>query len=188
MQKLLIETNRLLIRNLSLSDLEDFHLYRSNENIAKYQGFYVMDMKQAKEFIREQMDLSFGKPGQWVQYGIENKSTQKLIGDCAIRLDETNIQIAEIGITVSHLHQKNGYAKEAMRGIFSFLFNEQNIHRIIETVDTENLASIKLMESLGLTKDEHSLERVFFKGKWGHEIRYLITTHAPKAGTTWLQG
>ena len=174
MQKLLIETNRLLIRNLRLSDLEDFHLYRSNEDIAKYQGYYVMDMKQAKEFIHEQTDIPFGNPGQWVQYGIENKSTQKLIGDCAIRLDENNIPNAEIGITISHLHQKKGFAKEVMRGIFSFLFNDHNTLRIVETVDTENLASIKLMENLGLFKDEHSLEKVFFKGKWGYEIKYTM--------------
>ena len=174
MQKLLIETERLLIRDLRLSDLDDFHFYRSNEDIAKYQGFYVMDLKKAKEFIIEQKDRSFGEPGQWVQYGIENRSTQKLIGDCAIRLDENNIQVAEIGITISHLHQRNGFAKEAMRGIFSFLFNTQNVQRIVETVDVENLASIKLMESLGLQKEEHSLEKIFFKGKWSHEIQYSI--------------
>ena len=174
MQKISILTNRLHIRNLNPSDIDDFLIYRSNPEVTKYQGFHVMNMKQAREFIEEQKDRLFGEPGQWVQYGIENKSTQKIIGDCAIRLEEFNNQVAEIGITISHLHQGKGYASEGMRGIFSFLFNTQSVERIVETVDAENLASIKLMESLGLYKEERIIEKVFFKGKWGSEIQYSM--------------
>jgi ribosomal-protein-alanine N-acetyltransferase len=37
-----IQTPRLHVRHLTLSDLVDFHLYRSNPDVTKYQGFYVM--------------------------------------------------------------------------------------------------------------------------------------------------
>lgn len=89
MQKLQLETERLIIRNLESSDVENFHLYRSNPEVTKYQSFDVMTLDQAEKFIANQKDRMFGKPGEWAQYAIEHKDTKKLIGDCAINLMNT---------------------------------------------------------------------------------------------------
>jgi len=169
-----IITERLHIRNLKSTDLKDFHFYRSNPEVTKYQGFDVMDTKHAEEFINEQINKQFGKAGEWVQYGIENKSTGKIIGDCAIKLDQNDIRIAEIGITISHLDQRNGYAKEVLLGILTFLFDSKGIHRVVEIVDTENIASINLLKSTGFRQEGHFIENIFFKGKWGSEFQYAM--------------
>ena len=174
MDSLEIHTERLHIRNLKETDVKDFHVYRSNPEITLYQGFDVMDLKQAEEFIKRQENKVFGKPGEWVQYAIEEKISGKLIGDCAIKLDENDPRIAEIGMTISHLHQKKGFAKESMLGIVDFLFAVKNIHRIQETVDVENIASIKLIESIGFRKEGHFIENIFFNGKWGSEFQYAL--------------
>lgn len=174
MEFLNIQTDRLNIRNLVESDLQKFHEYRSNPEIAKYQGFDVMDEPQCEIFIKSQLKLSFGKPGQWVQYGIEQKATGKIIGDCAIKLQEYDSRIAEIGITISHFHQKKGFAKETMQGILSFLFDEKKLHRVVETVDAENIASINLLKSTGFKQEGHFIENIYFKGKWGSEFQYAM--------------
>lgn len=174
METLNITTERLTIRHLAPADLIDFHVYRSNPEVTKYQGFDVMDLEQAAAFMEENSTKNFGKAGEWVQYGIENNSTGKLIGDCAIKLDPYDIRIAEIGITISHLEQKKGYAKEALSGILTFLFHEKAIHRVVEIVDAENTASIGLLESIGFRKEGHFIENIFFKGKWGSECQYAM--------------
>ena len=174
MENLEIRTARLHIRNLKEKDLNDFYVYRSNPEIVKYQDFDIMSFEKAKTFIVAQKDRSFGVPGQWVQYGIEKKTSGKIIGDCAVRLEESDTRIAEIGITISHLHQKNGYAKEAMLGLIDFLFAVKKIHRIVETVDVENGASIRLIESLGFRKEGHFIENLFFNEKWGSEFQYAM--------------
>ena len=48
-----INSVNLKIRHLKPSDLDDFHLYRSNPEVTKYQGFDVMTLVQAAEFILE---------------------------------------------------------------------------------------------------------------------------------------
>ncbi|MEO9020535.1 MAG: GNAT family protein [Ginsengibacter sp.] len=174
MQKLLIDTERLHIRNLKSTDLSDFHFYRSNPEVTKYQGFDVFTIEKARQFIQEQLDKEFGKPGEWVQYGIENKKTSKLIGDCAIKLDQYDARIAEIGITISHTAQKNGYAKETLISILNFLFSIEDFHRITGIVDTENTASIQLLKSAGFKQEGHFVENIFFKGKWGSEFQYAM--------------
>ncbi len=181
MQKLLIETKRLRIRNLELGDLANFHAYRSNPEVTKYQGFDVFSMKQAEDFIREQTDKEFGKPGEWVQYGIENKESGRLIGDCAIKLNEQDMRLGEIGIIISPGEQKKGYAKEILHAILDFLFSIENFHRVTETVDAENTASIQLLKSAGFREEGHFIENIFFKGKWGSEYHYAMLK------TEWLE-
>ena len=174
METLNINTERLIIRHLELSDLANFHIYRSNPEVTKYQGFDVMTIDQAEEFIKDNSTKSFGKAGEWVQYGIENSETKQLIGDCAIKLDQYDTRIAEIGITISHLEQKKGFAKEVLNGILTFLFEIKEIHRVVEIVDSENIASINLLKSIGFRQEGHFIENVFFKGKWGSEYQYAM--------------
>ncbi|WP_082603467.1 GNAT family N-acetyltransferase [Flavobacterium sp. Root901] len=174
MKPLYINTTRLNIRHLALSDLSDFMTYRSNPEVTKYQGFDVMTTEQAEEFIKDNSTKYFGNAGEWVQYAIENSATGKLIGDCAIKLDLYDIRIAEIGITISHLEQRKGYAKEVLLGILAFLFDEIKIHRVVEIVDAENRASIQLLKSIGFREEGHFIENIFFKGKWGSEFQYAM--------------
>lgn len=174
MEILNIQTTHLNIRHLELSDLSDFHIYRSNPEVTKYQGFDVMTIEQAEKFIKDNSTKHFGNAGEWVQYGIENIATRQLIGDCAIKLDPYNTRIAQIGITISHLEQKKGFAKEVLLGILAFLFDTKEIHRVVEIVDTENIASINLLKSTGFKQEGYFIENIFFKGKWGSEFQYAM--------------
>lgn len=174
MNKLVITTKRLMIRNLELKDLNAFHLYRSNPEITRYQGFDVMSIEECRNFIEQQKDRHFGVPGEWLQYGIENLETGAMVGDCAIRLEQGYLETAEIGITISHLYQRQGFAKEVLSGIMKYLFEVRNIHRIVETVDVDNKSSIYLMEAVGFRKEGHFIENIFFKGSWGSEFQYAM--------------
>lgn len=174
MEQLLIHTDRLLLRNLKESDLENFFIYRSNPEVTKYQGFDVMSKDECIVFIKSQTHKLFGNLGEWVQYGIEEKSSGNLIGDFAIKLNENNGQLADIGITISHLYQQKGFAKECLTTLVNWLFNSHNIHRITETVDAENIASIKLLQSVGFKQEGHFVENIFFKGKWGSEYQFAL--------------
>jgi [ribosomal protein S5]-alanine N-acetyltransferase len=174
LEKTICITPRLKIRNLRESDLDAFHQYRSNPDITRYQGFNTFTLQQSQDFIASQTNNLRISPGEWSQYGIENISSAQLVGDCAIYLQMTDSRIAEIGITISHLHQRLGYAKEAMLGLISFLFLEKGIHRIVETVDEENIASIQMLKSLSFREEAHFIESVFFKGKWGSEYQFAL--------------
>ena len=174
METISINTPRLFIRNLQLKDLDAFHSYRSQEAVMLYQGSDIMNKAQAKEFILDQKDKQFGKAGKWVQYAIENKAIGILIGDCAIKLQETDPRIAEIGMTISPVSQRKGFGKEAFLAITAFLFDTKKIHRIVETVDAENTASIRLLQSTGFREEGYFIENIFFNGKWGSEYQYAM--------------
>ncbi len=74
----LFKTQRLKIRNLRETDLDDFHLYRSNPEVTKYQGFDTYTREQAKSFIAEHQNKLLIVPGEWIQYAIENISNRTI--------------------------------------------------------------------------------------------------------------
>lgn len=174
MTKLNIRTPRLTIRHLTADDVSDFHAYRSNPEVTKYQSFDVMTKTQAESFIAANAPKFFGKPGEWVQYAIEESETKKFIGDCAIKLNQDDPKTASVGITLSHLAQKQGYGREILKAILTFLFDENGVRRIVETTDAENIASINLMKSLGFRQEGHFIENIFIKGKWGSERQFAM--------------
>ncbi len=169
-----IKTNHLHIRTMKNHDVENFLDYRSNPEIVKFQSFDVMDLDRAQKFVEEHSQKRFGKLGEWVQYAIENLETREMIGDCAIKLDAFDAQIAEIGITVSHRHQKKGFAREALSGIVDFLFSNGDFHRIVELVDTQNAASIAMLESCGFRQEGHFVQSYFDNGVWTDEFQYAM--------------
>lgn len=174
MPALLLETARLRIRPLRPADLADFYAYRSNPEVTRYQGFDVFSREQAAAFIAQQLPLEFGQPGQWVQYGLEHQRTGRLLGDCAICLQQADSRMAEIGITIAPAAQRQGYAREVLRALLDFLFQLPDFHRVVETVDADNAASIALLESLGFRLEGEFRDNIFFKGQWGSERQYAL--------------
>jgi RimJ/RimL family protein N-acetyltransferase len=168
-----IRTSRLLIRNLKDKDLEDFFLYRSDPEIVKYQGFDVFTRNDAREFINLQKEKTIGEPGEWIQFGIELVDSKRLIGDCAIFLDK-DPGSASVGITISPSYQQQGYAKEVLAACIDYLFRERAIHRIVETVDADNHASIRLLKSLSFREEGYFIEKIFFKGRWTSEYSFAM--------------
>ncbi len=47
----------------------------------------------------------------------------------------------------------------------------------LAAIQGENTASIALLERLGLRRDGHFIQNVWFKGKWADEYLYAILQH-----------
>jgi RimJ/RimL family protein N-acetyltransferase len=171
-----LETNRLIIRNLRESDLEDFFAYRSDPRVCEFQGYEPMTRENAAGFIGKVKDAEFGKPGEWIQLGVELKSENKIIGDIGLRPEQNEPRIVEFGVSFSTRYQGKGYAREALTKIFDFLFNEAAIHRITGIVDAENPSVIRLLENLNFRR-EAEFKQSFWdapKNEWRDEFLYAM--------------
>ncbi len=149
--------------------------YRSDPAVAKYQGWDTpYGIEAAKTFIREMKERLPGARGEWYQIAVELKASGKMIGDCAFHILPEDGQQAEIGVTLSRRYQGKGYATEAVTRLLAYLFGELGLHRVRATCDAENLASVKLLERIGMRKEGHLLENIWFKGAWGSEYTYAL--------------
>lgn len=171
-----LETQRLIIRKLREGDLEDFFEFRSDPEVCEFQGYEPMTRENAVGFIGKLKDAEFGKPGEWIQLGVELKSENKIIGDVGLKPEAHDARIVEFGISFSTKYQKKGLAAEALIEIFNRLFAERGVHRIFGITDVENASCIKLLENLKFRR-EAEFKQSFWdapKNEWRDEFLYAM--------------
>ena len=169
-----IESERLWIRRFNDSDLVPFMAYRNDPEVARYQSWNSCDEREARAFIREMQSARAGVPGEWFQFAIESKETQELIGDCALRVDEHEPYRAEIGFTLAREYQGRGFASEAISGLLDYAFDALGLYRVIAIADCRNAPSVALLERVGMRREGHFIENVWFKGSWADEYLYAV--------------
>jgi RimJ/RimL family protein N-acetyltransferase len=169
-----LETTRLRLRHFTDTDLLAFMAYRNDPVVARYQSWEDISEKDARAFIQEQKEIQPGVPGQGFQIAIELKETGVLIGDCYFIINELDDRQAEIGFTLSRAYQGRGFATEAVSCFLNYSFLTFDLHRVIAITDCENAAATALLERLGMRREGHFLQNIWFKGKWGDEYLYAI--------------
>jgi RimJ/RimL family protein N-acetyltransferase len=169
-----LETTRLRLRHFLDGDLALFMAYRNDPEVARYQDWEGISEPEARAFLQEQKEVQPGLPGQWFQIAVELKETGMLVGDCALKIEEHDERQAEIGYTLSRAYQGRGIASEAVSCVLEYAFVTLGLHRVIAMTDCENVASVALLERLGLRREGHFRQNVWLKGKWGDEYLYAM--------------
>ena len=171
-----LETERLFIRPIKSSDLEDFLEYRSDPKVCEFQGFQPMTREKAAKFIENLKNAEFGIAGEWIQLGVELKAEKKLIGDIGLKPESYETRVVEFGVTFSNEYQKKGFAREALSEVFDLLFKRVGIHRIIGITDVKNENCINLLESLKFRREGEFKESFWDhgKGNWRDEFIYAM--------------
>jgi RimJ/RimL family protein N-acetyltransferase len=110
------------------------------------------------------------EPG-WFQYAVELKPDHRHIGDVGVNLNDNRMQ-AEIGYTLAPDRQGHGYATEAVRAVLDRLFTVQGLHKVSAECDARNVASIRLLERLGFTREGLLRRHTWIKGEWTDDLLY----------------
>jgi RimJ/RimL family protein N-acetyltransferase len=169
-----LESARIILRHFRDADLPSFLAYCNDPEVVKYQTWESMSTQEAHTFLQEQKTLQPGVPGQWFQFAIELKETGQLVGDCGLKVHQQDTQQAEIGFTLSRDYQSKGLASEAVSCLLDYAFLHLGLHRIIAITDCQNGPCVALLERLGLRREGHFLQNIWFKGKWADEYLYAI--------------
>ena len=80
----------------------------------------------------------------------------------------------EIGWAVHPVEWGNGFATEAARYLMDWGFRELNVHRIVAFCHASNIASVRVMEKLGMHQDGLLRETRWLRGMWNDEYVYAI--------------
>lgn len=174
MHMLPLSTRRLVLRRLTVADAAAFAAYRSDPDVARYQGWDGCSHTEAEAFIRDQQSVDPGQPGQWFQVAIALKEEGELIGDCAVRVHSPDVRQATIGFTLARASQGQGFATEALTCVLDHLFRHMRLHRVVADTDPRNTSSWALLERLGMRREGHLWQSLMFKGQRVDEYLYAI--------------
>jgi len=147
-----IITERFKLRQLNKSDSEKIFEIRSNISIAQYLDRpLATSINDAISFI-EKISDGISK-NQVIYWGIENKSTQEIIGTKTLWQISVDGSQAEIGFELFPIYQGKGVMQEVLPVVIHFAFNSMKLSKIEGEVAFDNLKSIKLMEKFGFVYD-----------------------------------
>jgi RimJ/RimL family protein N-acetyltransferase len=169
-----IESPRLVLRRFADADLAAFLAYLNDPLVARYQSWESYTEQQAREVIEQQQGREPGVPGQWFTFAAELKETKALVGHVALSVKEADPRQAEIGFTFAREYQGRGLAREAAERVLGYAFDVLGMHRVVAVADCENVRSVALLGRLGMRREAHFVENIWFKGAWGSEYLYAM--------------
>jgi RimJ/RimL family protein N-acetyltransferase len=149
-----IVTERLILRRFRATDLPAFIAYRSDPDVARYQGWDAsFSIADAVRFLAEQDAVALGMPGAWTQLAAADRVDGTLHGDCAACISADDRRSAEIGVTVAPASQGRGYATEALTALLTTLCDEHGVERVQAQCHRRNSAVHALLERVGLQRE-----------------------------------
>jgi RimJ/RimL family protein N-acetyltransferase len=175
-------TARLRLDALRADDAAALFAYRADPVVARFQGWRPADVAAAREFIAAQTAVTPDTPGGWFQRAIRLREGSSLIGDLGLQLPAATGDSVEFGISIAPAFQRRGYAREVARSVFDLLFGQLGRHRVHASVDPRNLASMALMESLGLRQEGHFRESLWLHGEWVDDVVFALLAREWRAG------
>lgn len=179
-EDILLQTDRLCIRPLVLSDYEvwhrawialdapkspwDLHVHAPQELTQNAFEAYV---QSTHKLLR--MDTNYF-------LAIFNDAQDQFLGTISLMdLSRGKFQNAYLGYGILHTHWRQGYANEACMCIMDFAFNTLKLHRIEAGIEPENVPSNALARKLGLRLEGLSQRRLFVRDQWRDMNLYALT-------------
>ena len=136
-----LETKRLIIRKPETKDVDDYLEFRNSEFVLKYNGMTKTSRERAVRRFGEEIS----------EYVLEKKDNGKVVGVVSIDEDSLRYGVAskELSYFLSESEAQKGFMKEALGAVIDHLFREEKLQCVAARSFAPNVASRKLLESLG---------------------------------------
>lgn len=174
---LFIETERLILRPLTLDDADDLFQYQSHPEIVRYIPWPERTHQQVLEALEKYAasgKSELKEDGDFILLAWQLKDSGQVIGQSNLGFKSLSDQCADMGWVTHQDYQRQGFAFEASHALIKYAFENFPLHRIIAEIDTRNPESARLAEKLQMRLEGEFKEAEFFKGDWCSMWLYAI--------------
>lgn len=166
-----LNSTRLHIRRYNQSDEQVEVAQQQNAEVMRYIRPAVSE-QQAKEIFIKMLEPWQAEDGNWVAISVERLSDGAIIGALSFRFESFDFEIVEIGYRFVPEYQGQGYAVEAVSLMVDWLIKDIGVHKIVAKCDPENVASVRVMEKLGMQLEAKLREHYKLAGRYTDEYVY----------------
>jgi [ribosomal protein S5]-alanine N-acetyltransferase len=168
-----LESERLLLRQITPEDVNEIFAMRSDKEVMKYIPRPVAQtLEDAMDVIN--MIQSKLETNEGCNWAITLKGNPKLIGFIGHYRIKWEHFRSEIGYMLLPEYNGQGITTEAIKLMVDFGFNQMNMHSLEGILDPENTASARVLEKNGFVKEAHFIENEFFNGKFLDTVIYSL--------------
>ena len=167
-----LETERLLLRQLAVSDAPDYFLFMSDEeNIRYYDPAPMTQLEHAEKSIERHRRRFAGQEA--LRWGITLKGENRVIGNGGYAWEAEN-HLAVLSYILSKHYWNQGIMTEALTAMIQFGFDHLHVHRMEAQVASPNLASIRLLEKLGFQEEGRLRDRQYVNHQFVDESIFAL--------------
>jgi len=169
----ILESERLLFREMSLSDSKDLFLIRSNDDVMRFMDTCKMESINDSEELIQFCSETY-KTGNGINWVIIEKCSNNFIGYFGFwRIIKEHCR-AEIGYALNQRYWGLGYMTECLKTMMKFGLKELQLHSVEANVNPHNEKSIKLLEKIGFQKEAYLRESFLYDNKFLDTVTYSL--------------
>ncbi|WP_152655334.1 GNAT family N-acetyltransferase [Oceanobacillus sp. CFH 90083] len=159
----LLETERLLLREMKQEDLQDVHSYASDPELTTFLTWEAhQTLADTEAFIK--LLITQYKKGTGEAWAIVWKENKRVIGTMDLVWNQKQYS-AELAYAISREYWRKGIGTEAAKAVLRFGFEELKLERIYARCYPDNIASYRLMEKSGMIYEGTLRKSMQRKGK-----------------------
>ena len=168
-----LETERLVLRKLTMNDAQDMFEYSSDPQVAKHVLWDAhTSVSDTRGYLRYMIrKYRCGEPSSW---GIEEKATGKIIGTIGYMWYQPENSATELGYSLARRCWNKGYMTEALSAVLDYTFRELRFNRVEAQHEVDNPASGTVMRKCGMVKEGTLRQRMYNKGRYVDVDLYAI--------------
>jgi RimJ/RimL family protein N-acetyltransferase len=155
-KNIILETDRLILRNFVKEDKDDFYIISRDPKIYETlpeDHMYSMDeISEIIDWFIYQYDNNTLKNIPKFPLAIILKNEQKLIGDIGIGHYSNDKSKMELFYFINSNYWNNGYVSEAVKIFLKYVKENELAISLLGTVVSKNIASIKILMKNGFQK------------------------------------
>lgn len=169
----ILETNRLVLRQLTVDDSENWFKNLSDDEVAVLIGMEPLEnVEDSKSIINSFIDRYEKKNG--MAWAIILKEDESFIGTCSYeKIDSHNLS-GEIGYDLLKKYWGHGFMAEALSAIIDYGVASLRLNRIEAHTAAINSASRNLLRRLGFFEEGIFRESSFFRGEFRDDCQYSL--------------
>lgn len=151
----IIETQRLILRELQETDLEGMFSLDSDPEVHRFLGNKpITKESQAQEIIQSvRQQYKDNGIGRWAMI---EKSSGDFIGWSGLKYITDTMNghqfFYDLGYRLRRPYWGRGYAKESAQATLNYAFSKLQLAEVFAAASCDNLASNKVLESIGMIK------------------------------------
>ena len=170
-------SERLIIRDPVMDDLEEMHELMSNSKAMKYWECHKTNtIEETKEQLVKSIEESKSVDRSLYFFKILKKDEMEYIGEIGytVILKTPFGKIASLGYAIKEKFRNKGYTTEAVKRLMEFAFEENNVYRFMIGCLKENIGSEKVIQKCGFIKEADFKEFVYHEGKLKDRVDYRL--------------
>lgn len=168
-----IQTDRLLLRRITMKDAQDIFEYSRDEDVARHVLWNAQkNVSEAKDYVRFMLRLYRDDlPSSW---GVIDRASGRLIGTIGYMAYSEDNASVEVGYSLAKWMWGKGIATEVLRAVIDYTFDTMDVNRIEAQHEIDNPASGRVMQKCAMVKEGVLRQRLYNKGKFVDVALYSI--------------